>query len=339
MAKEFEPIYAIRDGFIVSINDIPDEERGLKCNCVCAACGDRLIAKIKGEKRIPHFAHNSKKDCEYGYESSLHLAAKEILSKAKKMVVPPVYVNFPGSYKRKELVTGATEIEIEKVELEKRVGSIIPDIVVYSGGKYFFVEIFVTHPIDKEKLEKIRKENISTIEVDLSSLSQEISIEDLSDILINDSFLKVWKYNRLSEHWYKRFVEVADEKPTIGRGMAIHVDYCPIKMRVWNGKPYANYIDDCQGCEYWISSSSGKILCSGRQRISSIADFSIPEEIRIPSSDKTFEEEKPVDISDGKCPRCGGRLIKRKGMFGEFWGCSSYPYCTFTAPLISEDRQ
>lgn len=32
----------------------------------------------------------------------------------------------------------------------------------------------------------------------------------------------------------------------------------------------------------------------------------------------------------GICPRCGGELIKRKGKFGEFFGCSNYPDCRFT---------
>ena len=30
------------------------------------------------------------------------------------------------------------------------------------------------------------------------------------------------------------------------------------------------------------------------------------------------------------CPKCGGVLMKRKGRFGEFWGCSSYPRCRYT---------
>jgi len=30
------------------------------------------------------------------------------------------------------------------------------------------------------------------------------------------------------------------------------------------------------------------------------------------------------------CPKCGGLLIRRKGKFGEFWGCSSYPDCRYT---------
>lgn len=31
-----------------------------------------------------------------------------------------------------------------------------------------------------------------------------------------------------------------------------------------------------------------------------------------------------------KCPRCGNVLRKRSGMYGEFWGCMSYPECRYT---------
>lgn len=33
---------------------------------------------------------------------------------------------------------------------------------------------------------------------------------------------------------------------------------------------------------------------------------------------------------DNICPRCGGRLVVRNGMNGEFYGCSNYPNCKFT---------
>ena len=34
-------------------------------------------------------------------------------------------------------------------------------------------------------------------------------------------------------------------------------------------------------------------------------------------------------INEGRCPRCGGILIKRQGIFGHFYGCSNYPKCRF----------
>ncbi len=36
-------------------------------------------------------------------------------------------------------------------------------------------------------------------------------------------------------------------------------------------------------------------------------------------------------VYSGVCPRCGGKLIKRDGKFGPFWGCSNYPKCRFIA--------
>ncbi len=35
-------------------------------------------------------------------------------------------------------------------------------------------------------------------------------------------------------------------------------------------------------------------------------------------------------INSGICPKCGGRLIKRRSKYGTFYGCSNYPKCKFT---------
>jgi hypothetical protein len=36
-------------------------------------------------------------------------------------------------------------------------------------------------------------------------------------------------------------------------------------------------------------------------------------------------------IASGICPRCGGTLVRRNGKYGQFYGCSNYPRCRFTA--------
>lgn len=45
-----------------------------------------------------------------------------------------------------------------------------------------------------------------------------------------------------------------------------------------------------------------------------------------------LEMENPSDAAKKvkKCPRCGNILRKRSGMYGEFWGCMSYPECKYT---------
>lgn len=35
------------------------------------------------------------------------------------------------------------------------------------------------------------------------------------------------------------------------RGLASHVDSCPLKKREWQGKPYANVMHDCSHCEHF----------------------------------------------------------------------------------------
>ena len=37
-----------------------------------------------------------------------------------------------------------------------------------------------------------------------------------------------------------------------------------------------------------------------------------------------------IEISYNICPRCGGKLVLRKGKNGNFYGCSNYPKCRFT---------
>ena len=270
-----------------------------------------------------HFAHRSNEDCEYGYESSLHLAAKDILSRSEKMVIPPIYVEFPQSGKSKELLYLKKEIPVDRVELEKRFDTIIPDIVVYSGDKYFFIEIYVTHPIDDEKLKKLKEKNISTIEIDLSKIKRDISVEELSDILLKSSDRKSWKYNAVSDKWYRHFEKDASDELPLKRhgGETYYVDRCPLQDLNWTN--YANVRDDCMRCVYCISYSRGKnLLCSGRKRISTIADFSIPKEERVSISNS-------LPLLARKCPYCNVQLVSKKIGDDKGWGC---PHCSFFIP-------
>ena len=320
MTTHSKLIYALKDGNIVSIDEV---QSGKDCGCVCPACGDELIAR-KGQKRMHHFAHRSNEDCEYGYESSLHLAAKDILSRSEKMVIPPIYVEFPQSGKSKELLYLKKEIPVDRVELEKRFDDIIPDIIVYSGDKYFFIEIYVSHPIDDEKLKKLKEKNISAIEIDLSKIKGDISVEELSDILLKSSDRKSWKYNAVSGKWYQRFVKASDKMPLTQRGLALHVDGCPIGIRNWKGKNYANFVDDCTGCEYCISyTHEGYILCSGRERIATRKDFFISKEERISNSNNPLPKIE-------KCPNCKVQLVRAKKDKRDVWQC---PRCTFYIPV------
>lgn len=325
--------YALKDGKTVHISEV---ESGLRCECICPACGERLIAR-KGTKVSHHFAHKSTVECEYGYQTSLHLAAKEIISEHKQIYLPALSLNILGSGKT-ILIEEARIIQVSEVILEKKINDIIPDILLITDVGKLILEIYVTHEIDDEKKKKIKRLNIPTLEIDLSKLDRNIAKEELTEALIKETENKNWIYNGKREQTYRRFVEVSECKKIVSRGYALHVDYCPIKSRVWKGKPYANFTDDCNMCDYFIDyrkyknrmTENGEILCSGKLRIGDVKDFDIPLEKRIQEYDEKREEEKYDLISQGICPQCGCNLKIRNGRYGEFFGCSNYPHCQFT---------
>lgn len=45
---------------------------------------------------------------------------------------------------------------------------------------------------------------------------------------------------------------------------------------------------------------------------------------------RTAQNQMNATITSGICPKCGGKLIARKGKYGSFYGCSNYPSCKFT---------
>jgi len=69
-------------------------------------------------------------------------------------------------------------------------------------------------------------------------------------------------------------------------------------------------------------------LISNRLREISLVGTEIESE-HIESIGERFVEKNMI-ISQRKCPRCGGNLVLRNGKYGQFYGCSNYPYCRFT---------
>lgn len=350
MATKQPPLlYALDSNGV--IKHIDEVERGEACKCICPACGKDLIAK-KGDRRlkIHHFAHAHGVDCEYGYESSLHLEAKSILETAKKIVIPAVYVNFPYSCKKPVLFRASTEISIDSVELEVHLRNIIPDIVIRSGERTLIVEIFVTHAIDKDKLAKIENENISTIEIDLSDLDRNISLDELSHILLEDVQKKYWIYNAKETSQYDKFLDkskkyaVKSIPGSISGSSANLVFDCPMPTRKWDGEMCADYWLDCTRCPYCIKVQNNKgdvsyVHCTGEECIAECVDFTIDKKERIeknkdkttvPFLDRVNKAKKLLDEGiTGDCPNCGYAFREKEGKFGKFWGCYMYPHCKF----------
>ena len=195
---------------------------GLKCDCHCPACGQRLSAR-QGTKKSHSFAHYSDNEvkCAYGYQTSLHLLAKEIISEGCDILLPPVFYDkkafvfskFDSEDYRaiKEPIHEPYKLRADSVELEKKFDSFIPDIILHYKGKPLIVEIFVTHPVDDEKQERIRAAGVSAIEFDLSDVDREIYKESLRAIFESGENCH-WVFNALGVVKAKEYMEIVEKK-------------------------------------------------------------------------------------------------------------------------------
>ncbi len=244
--------FGLKDGVLVHVDEVP---RGLACGCVCPGCGGRLVAR-KGMVMAHHFAHAKGEDCAVGYETALHIAAKDALMEHRQITLPPVEVKFT-SYRAPMVLPYPRTVSLESVVLEKRLGSIVPDVLARVDGEELLIEIKVTHAVDDEKLEKIRALNISTIEIDLSDLDRCLPLIDLKRHVIDESPRKTWLHNTAAQHQHDQLLSLSRHMERVNRGMAGHIDGCPLPARVWKGKPYANIIDDCMACRYALAIGPG----------------------------------------------------------------------------------
>jgi hypothetical protein len=215
---------------------------------------------------VHHFAHANGASCEGAYETSLHLAAKEVLEEEMRILLPPVTRQLNNNRAPIQFAPEQDQ-HIDSIELEKKLGKIIPDITACIGDSKLAIEIKVTHGIDETKLARIREEGVSTLEIDLSDLPRDLNKDLIRFHVVESLERKSWVYNGYGLARFAQLLMSGRKMPVIERGGALHVDYCPKRQRVWKGKPYANVIDDCLYCEFNLHVGDASIICSGVRKV------------------------------------------------------------------------
>ena len=214
---EFKNPYAVRDNKVIYIDDLSETERGINCNCTCPKCGRPMLAKM-GCHRQHHFSHADEVSCQGSYESALHLLAKEVLGEGSKIKLPPVipeYSDEGGVFVLNDVVIGhsknSNSITIKPVSIikEASICAIRPDVMISYKRKEttrnLIVEILVTHAVDDQKTEEIRKLGVSAIEIDFSRYSDIfLSKNDIKDIIEKEVENKHWIFNE----WKESFEDV-----------------------------------------------------------------------------------------------------------------------------------
>lgn len=173
MNKNYILMAVNKAGKNVYIDEVPN---GKNCGCFCKECGGDLVAKNNGKIKVHHFAHATGNDSISCSQTALHILAKEIIAEERCVAIPR---------------SGKIEFySADKVELEKSLGDIIPDVFATVKGRAFMMEILVSHAIDEEKLDKIKEHRISCIEIDLSGKTFELK-EDVRVALKNPFNMKI----------------------------------------------------------------------------------------------------------------------------------------------------
>ena len=180
----------------------------------------------------------------------------------------------------------------DSVEAEKSFGEFRPDLCATKNGKPIFIEIYVTHKVSEGKIDYFRKLGVSALEVDLSDVSRDISPEELESLVIGSVSNKHWLYNDRCEQEKERIFSLSTVRETKDRGLAKHVDGCPLPARIWNGLPYANAVDDCVCCKYSIAFWDGAVVCSASES-STVEDAFAEKDVEAARADDvTFESEE-----------------------------------------------
>lgn len=217
--------FGLREGQLVGPLEVVN---GLKCGCVCPGCSSQLIAKHPKSQRRPHFAHHNTEACSTGQETALHLAAKRVLIETREIFVPPISASITlfdrdtQTSASAEKVIHGTTVSLDSVEQEVRdYEGVIPDIVAIVQGKELFIEIAVTHFVDNEKLEKLRRFGIPVLEIFLEPASELPSLDEIKELVVSATHNRKWVVNQKQEILEQAVQLEAKEKLEIAKAQVL----------------------------------------------------------------------------------------------------------------------
>lgn len=185
------------DGSYVHVSEV---RSGLASDCVCPACGERLVAR-KGPLKVDHFGHHSSNgSCGAGAETNAHIWAKEVLAAQLRIKLPAVKAEAGNELR---VLRKPAYFAFVSAELERRDGDLVPDVILTTAtGKRLHVEVFVTHRCGGEKVEKLRHNGTASIEVDLSGYRR-CQNRDQIELALLEAAPRWWLFNQ-------RAVEASD---------------------------------------------------------------------------------------------------------------------------------
>lgn len=231
------------------IEDVPPEERGLDCNCICPACREPFIARL-GEIKVHHFAHSGKGCNELNaYMMGLYMILDEYIKKGNPVLLPAINIIYQKSeysfiteeniYEKIQITsedvngsnvincTSKKQIVFEQSEIISNDGK--PEAIIASWKEHKLA-IRITPPDTACAYGKVsRYKDYSTLELNLSGEGtriQECTKEKLFEYLRRNDKIYNWLYN----------VNVEEQFPLIIERSKIYYNEQQEKIRIRNEK-------------------------------------------------------------------------------------------------------
>ena len=164
--------FGLKDGRLHRPDDVPS---GLPCGCICPACETKLVAN-HGKQKRSYFSHYRTESCAGGFETAVHLMAKQVILDEMRLRIPPITIPFEFSPIEDEKPIRSSvsyperDVELVDVVAEKQQGRWRPDPTgTLKNQAPLYIEILVTHAVEEEKAETL--DNL--MEVDLSNIPLE----------------------------------------------------------------------------------------------------------------------------------------------------------------------
>lgn len=195
----------------------------------CPECNGMLVLN-KGDIYVHHFKHKQETNCDGNPMTFTHKYAEKCLEEAigKKIWLPKInkpimssaingdskILNAISTIQREAHLLGywgtiphilseveafsEKQCEIKSVIVEPNYGEFRPDIEIETAvGNRLFLEIMVTHKVDEEKIKKLTKYGVPTLEIDLSFLEELVKNnqvdnlkKSIEDIIFTDKILE-----------------------------------------------------------------------------------------------------------------------------------------------------
>ena len=139
-------------------------------------------------------------------ETLLHLKAKEILERERKINLPTLSLIVEENGPFGAPITASRHlfsevVELDQVTLEKHMGSIRPDVLAQArAGRHWpagplIVEITVSNTITDERLARLKASQIPVLEIDISRMGGRVTVQEFAKLVVHETAGKRWLFH------------------------------------------------------------------------------------------------------------------------------------------------